>query len=166
MFCALRQARLVVTPSKCSFGFRELEFLGHLAGSGKIKPVQDKVSALKDFPVPFTKKQVRSFLGLVGFHKKGIAKFSDIATPLTDLVKKNASNKVKWSEQTQKGFDKLKICICSHSVLRSPDLSRTFILQTDASGTGLGAVLQQEFEDERHPIMFISKKLVLNVIMQ
>jgi hypothetical protein len=91
------------------------------------------VSALKDFPVPFTKKQVRSFLGLVDFHKKVIAKFSDIATSLTDLIKNNASNKVKWSEQTQKGFDKLKICICSDSVLRSPYFSRKFILQTDAS---------------------------------
>ena len=136
-----------------------------MAGSRKIKPVQDKVSAIKDFPVPFTKKQV-SFIGLVGFHRKVTAKFSDIATPLTDLITKNASNKVKWSEQTHKGFDKLKICICSDSVLRSPDFSHKFILQTDASGTRLGAVLEQEFEDGRHPIMFISKCLVLNVIMQ
>jgi hypothetical protein len=58
----LRQAKLVAKPSKCSFGFGQLEFLGHLAGSGKIKPVEDKVSAIKDFPVLFTKKQVWSFL--------------------------------------------------------------------------------------------------------
>jgi hypothetical protein len=62
VFDALRQAKLVANPSKCSFGFGELELLGHLAGSGKIKPVQDKVSAIKDVPVLFTKKQVRSFL--------------------------------------------------------------------------------------------------------
>jgi hypothetical protein len=166
VFDALRQARLVGKPGKCSFGFRELEVLGHLAGSGKINPVQDKVSDIKDVPVPFTRKQVRSFIGLVGFNRKVTAKFSDIAIPLTDLIQKNASNKVKWSEQTQKGFDKLKICICRDSVLRSPDCSRNFILQTDASGTGLCAVLEQEFEDGRHPIMFISKCLVLNVIMQ
>jgi hypothetical protein len=62
VFDALRQAKLVAKPIKCSFGFGELESLGHLAGSGKIKPVQDKVSAIKVVPVLFTQKQVRSFL--------------------------------------------------------------------------------------------------------
>jgi hypothetical protein len=159
VFDALRHAKLVARPSKCSFGFEELEFLGHLAGSGKKKSVQDKVSAIKDFPVPFTLKQVRSFLCLVRFNRQFIAKFSDIATPLTDLTRKNAINKVKWSEQIQKAFDKLKTCICSDSVFRSPDFSCKFILQTDASETGLGTVLEQEFEDGRHPIMFLRKKL-------
>jgi hypothetical protein len=61
-------------------------------------------------------------------------------------------NKVKWSDTTQKAFDKLKDCICSDPVLRSPDFSKKFILQTDASGKGMGAVLEQEFDDGRHPI--------------
>lgn len=159
VFDSLRQAKLVAKPSKCLFGYGELEFLGHIAGSGKLKPVQDKVSAIRQFPAPVTKKQVRSFLGLIGFYRKFIPQFSDISVPLTDLTKKNAPNKVKWSDTTQKAFDKLKDCICSDSVLRSPDFSKKFILQTDASGKGLGAVLEQEFDDGRHPIMFISKKL-------
>ena len=117
------------------------------------------MSAIKDFPVPFTQKQVRSFLCLVRFNRQFIAKFSDIATPLTDLTRKNAINKVKWSEQIQKAFDKLKTRICSDSVFRSPDFSGKFILQTDASETGLGTVLEQKFEDGRHPMMFIRKKL-------
>jgi hypothetical protein len=90
------------------------------------------VSAIKDFPVPFTQKQVRSFLCLVRFNRQFIAKFSDIATPLTDLTRKNAMNKVKWSEQIQKAFDKLKTRICSDSVFRSPNFSCKFILQTDS----------------------------------
>lgn len=159
VFDSLRQANLVAKPSKCLFGYDELEFLGHIAGGGKIKPVQDKVSAIHEFPVPVTKKQVRSFLGLIGFYRKFIPQFSDISVPLTDLTKKNEPNKVKWSDTTQKSFDKLKECICSDSVLRSPDFSKKFILQTDASGKGLGAVLEQEFDDGRRPIMFISKKL-------
>ncbi|CAC5374159.1 Retrovirus-related Pol polyprotein from transposon 297,Retrovirus-related Pol polyprotein from transposon 17.6 [Mytilus coruscus] len=159
VFDSLRRARLVAKPSNCSFGYGELEFLGHIAGSGNIKPVQDKVSAIRKFPVPATKKQVRSFLGLIGFYRKFIPQFSDISVPLTDLTKKNAPNKVKWSDKTQKSFDELKDCICSDSVLRSPDFSKKFILQTDASGKGLGAVLEQEFEDGRRSIMFISKKL-------
>lgn len=93
-------------------------------------------------------------------YRQFIARFSDIATPLTDLTRKNATNKVKWSEQIQNVFDKLKTHICSDSVFRSPDFSCKFILQTDASETGLGTLLEQEIEDGRHPlIMFIRKKL-------
>lgn len=66
IFESLRAAKLTAKPSKCSFGFSELEFLGHVAGSGNIRPVEDKVSAIEQFPVPKTKKQVRSFLGLIG----------------------------------------------------------------------------------------------------
>jgi hypothetical protein len=58
-----------------------------------------------------------------------------------------------------KAFDRFKTCICNDFVLRSPDFSRKYILQIDASGTGLGAVMEQKFEDRRHPLMFISKKL-------
>jgi hypothetical protein len=159
VFQSLREAKLVAKPSKCFVGYGELEFLGHIAGSGNIKPVQDKVSAIRQFPVPVTKKQIRSFLGLIGFNRKFIPQFSDISVPLTDLTKKNVPNKVKWSDTTQKAFDKLKDCICSDPVLRSPDFSKKFILQTDASGKGMGAVLEQEFDDGRHPILFISKKL-------
>ena len=159
VFQSLREAKLVAKPSKCFVGYGELEFLGHIAGSGNIKPVQDRVSAIRQFPVPVTKKQIRSFLGLIGFHRKFIPQFSDISVPLTDLTKKNVPNKVKWSDTTQKAFDKLKDCICSDLVLRSPDFTKKFILQTDASGKGMGAVLEQEFDDGRHPILFISKKL-------
>lgn len=123
-----------------------------------IKPVQDKVASIKHFPIPKTKKNVRSFLGLIGFYRKFIPNFADIAVPLTDLTKKNAPNKVKWLDSHQESFDKLKGEICKDSVLRNPDFNRKFILQTDASQTGMGAVLQQEFEDGRHPVMFISKK--------
>ena len=129
VFDVLREANLVARPSKCSFGFRELEFLGHIAGSGQIKPVQDKISAIKNFAVPETKKQVRSFLGLVGFYRKFIPQFSDISVVLTDLTKKNAPNKIKWSEKAQNAFEKLKSALCSDTVLRSPDFSRKFILQ-------------------------------------
>ena len=146
-------------PSKCSFGFSELEFLGHIAGNGTIKPVQDKVSAIMNFPVPKTKKGVRSFLCVIGFYRKFISRCAEISLPLSDLTKKNVPNKVKWSDIHQKAFDALKKEICTNSVLRSPDFNRKFILQTDASQYGLGAVLEQEFEDGRRPVMFISKKL-------
>jgi hypothetical protein len=123
-----------------------------------IKPVQDKVASIKHFPIPKTRKNVRSFLGLIGFYRKFIPNFADITVPLTDLTKKNVPNKVKWLDIHQESFDKLKGEICKDSVLKNPDFNRKFILQTDASQIGMGAVLQQEFEDGRHPVMFISKK--------
>lgn len=159
VFESLRAAKLTAKPSKCSFGFSELEFLGHIAGSGNIRPVEDKVSAIEQFPVPKSKKQVRSFLGLIGIYRKFIPQFADISVCLTDLTKKFAPQKVKWSEENQVAFDKLKGEICSKPVLRSPDFNRKFLLKTDASDVGLGAVLEQEFEDGKHPILFISKKL-------
>ena len=92
VFQSLREAKLVAKPSKCFVGYGELEYLGHIAGSGNIKPVQDKVSAIRQFPVPVTKKQIRSFLGLIGFNRKFIPQFSDISVPLSDLTKKNISS--------------------------------------------------------------------------
>ena len=150
----LRNAKLMARPSKCSFGFSELEFLGHIAGRGLIKPVHDKVASIKHFPIPNTKKNVRSFLELIGFYRN----FADIAVPLTDLTKKNAPSKVKWLDIHQESFDKLKGEICKDCIKKKTDFNRKFILQTDASQTGMGAVLQQEFEDGRHPVNFMSKK--------
>ena len=159
VFQLIRDAKLTARPSKCSLGFAELEFLGHIVGNGVIKPVQDKVTAIQEYPVPKTKKNVRSFLGLIGFYRKFIPRFSEVAVPLTDLTKKNLPNKVNWLDSHQKCFDQLKGEICKDSVLRSPDFHLKFILQTDASQSGLGAVLEQEFRDGRHPVMFLSKKL-------
>ena len=83
-----------------------------------IKPIQDKVTLIKHFPIPKTKKNVRSFLGLIGFYRKFIPNFADIAVPLTDLTKKNVPNKVKWLDIHQESFDKLKGEICKDSVLK------------------------------------------------
>jgi hypothetical protein len=88
-------------PSKCSFGFSELEFLGHIAGRGVIKPVQDKVASIKHFPIPKTRKNVRSFLGLIGFYQKFIPNFADITVPLTDLTKEKCSNFIHETEESR-----------------------------------------------------------------
>jgi hypothetical protein len=100
--------------------------LGRIAGRGVIKPVQYKVASIKHFPTPKTKKNVRSFLGLIGFYRKFISNFADIAVPLTDLTKKNVPNKVKWSDIHQDSFDKLKGEICKDSVLKNHDFNRIF----------------------------------------
>ena len=95
---------------------------------------------------PITKKQVRSFLGLVAFYRAFIPNFWQIAAPLTDLMKNGEANKVRWEETQQKPFDSLTKALVMQPLLRMADLSQLFILQVDASNDGLGAVLLQKEE--------------------
>lgn len=89
-------------------------------------------------PIPETKKQVRSFLGLAGFYRKFIPNFSVIAILLTNLTKKGQPNKVKWTESTQQAFD--QDLLCKRPIHKLSDFDRTFILRTDASEDGIGTV--------------------------
>ena len=135
--------------------------LGHVVGNGEVRPEEAKVQGVHDFPTPKTKKQVRAFLGITGYYRKFIAHFSEIATPLTDLTKKNAPNQVRWTDACESAFQTLKTALCSEPVLKSPDFGRPFTLQTDASDRGIGAVLSQcDDEGLEHPVAFFSRKLL------
>ena len=156
---SFRRANVTAKPSKTLLGFRELEFLAHKVGNGAVHPTEEKIDAINRIVPPTTKKQVRSFIGTMNFYRRFIPHFSEIALPLTDLTTKDKSNKVKWLQDHQIAFDKLKQCITQYPVLRSPNFDKVFYLQTDASDRGIGAVLLQEDCGIRHPVMYISKKL-------
>lgn len=155
----LRKAGLTARPSKCHFGMEEVVYLGHVVGGGKVKPTESKVQAVKDFPRPKTKTDVRAFLGLSGYYRKFIPNYAEIAAPLSDLTRKAAPQVVSWTDQCSKAFVLLKDRLCSLPVLHSPDLSKPFVVQTDASERGIGAVLSQEGPDGEHPVAYISRKL-------
>ena len=104
----LREANLSAKPSKCTFGHSKLEYLGHIVGGGTVMPTVDKIESIKNFQIPSTKKQVRSFLGTIGFYRKFVDNFSVKALPLTNLTKKEQPTKVKWQDFHQKAFDDLK----------------------------------------------------------
>ena len=130
-------------------------------GGGVVRPEEDKVKAVKDFPTPKTKKEVRSFLGLAGYYRKFIPNFASIAAVLTDLTKKSAPVTVKWNSSCGDAFNTLKESLCQPPLLNSPDFNRKFILQTDASERGTGAVLSQLDErGQEHPVAFFSRKLL------
>ena len=95
-------------------------YLRHVVGNGLICPEQSKVEAVKAFPVLETKKQVRSFLGLTGYYRKFIPNYAQIATPLTDLTRKNSATHVKWTSECSEAFTALKQFLCSAPVLWSP----------------------------------------------
>ncbi|XP_052406338.1 uncharacterized protein LOC127952096 [Carassius gibelio] len=153
VFQRIKVAGLTINPAKCSLVKTETEYLGYTLGNGVIKPQVLKVGAIQSCPLPATKKQIRSFLGLVGWYRKFIPHFSTIAAPLTDLIKKTSPTKVQWTVPAEKAFLELKGMLSNEPVLRSPDFEKSFVLQTDASDLGLGAVLMQEENGGRHPVV-------------
>jgi len=136
-------------------------YLGHVVGSGGITPEESKIKTVMDFPMPRTKRQVCTFLELTGYYRRLIPDYVQILAPLTDLTPKTAPSNVQWTELCERAFCKLKELLCIQPVLRSPDFSKEFIVQTDASDRGIGAVLSQRDEDGTdRPIAYYSKKLL------
>ncbi|XP_078249909.1 uncharacterized protein LOC144589343 [Pogona vitticeps] len=156
----LSAAGLTVKASKCQLGSPEIKYLGHMVGGGMIKPLEAKIEAVRDWPRPTTKRKVKSFLGLVGYYRKFIPRFSEIAAPLTDLTRKKADDRIPWTSDCEAAFQRLKEALINYPVLRAPDFDREFIIYTDASNSGVGAVLCQEDENGgQHPVSYLSRKL-------
>ena len=130
-----------------------MEYLGHVIRCQGLATDPSKVSAIKDWPVPQSVKQVRSFLGLAGYYRKFIAHYGIISKPLTELLKKNMP--FVWSSTTQSAFVTLQQALGSAPVLALPNFQIPFCLHTDASGVGIGVVLSQK----GHPIAYLSKAL-------
>ena len=155
----LRNANLTAKPSKCSILYKEVECLGHTVGNEVLSPNSDKITAIQNASRPETKKQLRSFLGLVGFYRKFVPNFSLVAVPLTDMTRKGCPNKLAWSDAALNAFQSLKQALTSFPILKLPNMSEPFILQTDASDRGIGAVLLQEEQGKKLPIAYASRKL-------
>jgi len=117
-----------------------------------------KVQGIADWPTPLTIKDVRSFLGFCNFYRAFIKNFSDIAHPLNDLTRKN--EQFIWTDKRNNAFLELKRACSNYPVLRTPDWTKKFVMETDASGYALGVVIAQEFEDGIHPIAFHSRSLL------
>ena len=157
----LREAGLTAKPSKCNFAMSQCVYLGHIVGNGRVQPETSKVQSVEHWPTPETKKQVRAFLGLTGYYRKFIPNYASTAAPLTDLTRKFAPNKISWTAQCEVAFKQLKAVLCSSPVLYSPNFEKEFVLQTDASDRGVGAVLNQMGDDNlEHPMAYFSKKLL------
>lgn len=127
--CCLNYGGLVLAEAK---------YLGYQIGRGLIKPQEKKVGAIRKAVRPATKTQVRAFLGPVGYYLCVIPNFSSIASPLTDLTKKGQPEKLIWTPEAEIAFESLKRALTSSPILYAPDFGILFILQTDASDTGIG----------------------------
>ena len=156
----LREVNLGVRPKKCAVAFNSVEFLGHIVGNDQIKTNPKLIQKIEDASRPTTKKQVRALLGLTGFYREYIPHYSDVVLHLTMLTGKGMPDKVKWGEDQETAFQKLKQCLSQPPVLRLPDFNRLFILKVDASETGLGAALMQNFDGGEFPVAYASRKLL------
>ncbi len=126
-------------------------------GQGEVQPVDAKITAIKTYPTPSTKKELMRFLGMAGYYRSFCADFSSVVAPLTNLLKAEA--KFIWSPECQNAFSKVKTLLCSAPVLAAPRLGEPFQLQVDASNVGAGAVLMQaDVNGVVRTVSYFSKK--------
>ncbi|KAJ7961036.1 Ty3/gypsy retrotransposon protein [Quillaja saponaria] len=151
-FQLLKENQLLVKRSKCSFGASQVEYLGHIISFKGVAADENKVQCMKNWPSPSTVRELRGFLRLTGYYRRFIRDYGGIAKLLTELLCKE---KFVWTSQAQLAFNTLKLAMCQAPVLAMPDFTQTFYVETDASDTGIGAILGQN----GRPIAFISKAL-------
>ena len=157
---ALAKHGFKIKLKKCHFGGATLNFLGYRVGNGKMSVQEAKIKAVQQYVRPVTKKNMRAFLGLVNFYRRFIPNQATIVASLTDATRKESPDKINWTRPREKAFEKIKEVLVAQPVLKAPDFTKQFVLATDASGVGLGAVLAQEWEDGLHPIAYWSRKLL------
>lgn len=158
LFQCLQEVNMSARPKKCQLGYQEIGFLGHSLSVGMLSLEEDKVAKVSAAKPPSTKKELRSFLGLAGFYRRFIPNFASLALPLTENQGK-VPHQGGVDRRMPEGIDSLKQALTAKPVLVLPDASKPFVLRTDASGEGLGAVLMQEKDGMLRPVAYASKKL-------
>ena len=122
-----------------------------------VYPDPKKIEAIKNFPVPRNQKNIKQFLGLASYYYRFIGSFSNIVKLLTNLLKNEGE--FKWNQKEQDSFSTLKNMLCKESVLQYPDFSKSFVVTTDASGTAIGAILNQGPIGKDRSISYTSRVL-------
>ena len=148
---------LKIQLDKSEFLRKEVAFLGHIVTSEGVKPNPSKIEAIKKWPIPKNEKELRGFLGILGYYRRFVKDFAKIVKPLTSQLKKDT--KIEHTKQFVDTFERCKKLLSSSQILQYPDFSKPFVLTTDASNFALGAVLSQGIIGKDKPCAFASRTL-------
>ena len=159
IFVRLRKFGLKMKCEKCSFFKKHIQYLGHVVSEKGFEPLPEKLELIRKMPAPRTAKEVKQFLGLIGYYRKFVPHFADISRPLTKLTCHNIT--FEWMDQCAKAFNHLRELLMEYPILRYPNPTQGYILYTDVSGIRWSGVLTQEHLDEKgkaknHPICYVS----------
>lgn len=157
VFLRFREANLKVNHKKCVLFKKSVKYLGHIVSAESVTTDPEKIVAIKDWPIPHSKKKLRSFLGFCSYYRKFIKRFSSIAKPLYKLTENQM--KFFWGEESQHAFERLKQILTSSPILSFPREEGEFILDTDASNFGIGSVLSQKQDNNEKDIAYFSRTL-------
>ena len=157
VFKILELHGLKLKLKKCVFGRTEIEYLGHCVSASGVQPVGEKVEAIKKLKEPKSVKEVQSILGVMNYYRRFVQSYAEIAHPLTALTRKGTA--WVWGDKERNAFEKIKSVLTSRPILGYPDFTREFIVHTDASGYGIGAVLSQM---QRPPHSNIDREVVIS----
>ncbi len=155
----LQENQLYAKMSKCEFGKQRVEFLGHVVSAEGVHVDPRKISAIKDWPRPRTVRDVRSFVGLASYYRRYVKGFASLAAPLTGLMSNKMRGEIPWGPAQVRSFQALKDALTSAPVLWVPEPAGDFVLHSDASDVGLGAVLSQKVGKETRVVAYHSRKL-------
>lgn len=153
----LSEVNLKIKTKKCQFFVDETKFLGYKISKHGMKMDENKLEDVKAMPYPSNKKELQSFLGMVNYYRVFVKNFAKSAEDLYELLRKE--NKFIWTDRHSAAVDDLKNKLTTAPVIKFPDYCKPFHIYTDASLTGMGAVLMQEHEGWLHPIGYVSKTL-------
>lgn len=161
IFQTLKSANLTLKASKCQFCRREMKYLGHVITSNGIKPDPDLIKSVTNFPQPRKVKDVQSFLGLTGYYRRFIKDYAKIAEPLLKQIRNSqrSNHHLQWSSECTDTFETLKKKLTHAPIMNTPNFEQPFILELDACEYGLGAVLTQEYNDNKYVIAYASRTL-------
>lgn len=157
VFDKLRESNLKIQLDKSEFLHKECAFLGHIVSTDGIKPNPEKIQAIKKFPIPKTQKEIKSFLGLLGYYRKFIQDFSKLTKPLTECLRKGRN--VILDDRYLRTVETCKNLLMNDPLLQYHDFSKPFNLTTDASDFALGAILSQGPIGSDKPVCHASRTL-------
>lgn len=156
----LRQHHLYLKLEKCEFHRPTVQFLSYIISQEGIQMDQGKVTAIAEWPTPHSVKELQRFLGFANFYRRFIKDISLHTAPLTTMLRGKPKS-LSWNTSAHEAFEKLKIAFSTAPILRHPDPHVPFVVEVDASTTGVGAVLSQQFGEtpRLQPCIYYSKKL-------